>query len=314
MKYIVLYRPDALVSNFLFSDLKRLPCVKFVPIYKKINRFYRNFVTLYTCGNWFSNLFLFFKPFSLFNYSLRKTDLSSDTTIITFNSMFSMLSSSYLRKLKASGAKLVLVAIDSFNLVSNYEKPKFEFFSDIYTFDPSDAKIYGFKLIQSYYSKLDIKTKAKQRCGVYFCGTMKDKLERLHEAYAHLTGNSVYCDFNILYVPQKAQCFSGIKYLDSKIPYSEYLNEMNTLSCIFDITQKNQTGITIRYYEAVCYNKKLITDNPLVKKMPFYNPDYIQIYDKIENIDTDWIKRDIKVDYGYDGRFSPVNFLNELKV
>ena len=84
-------------------------------------------------------------------------------------------------------------------------------------------------------------------------------------------------------------------------------------SCIFDATEKKQNGVTLRYFEAVCYNKKLITDNDFVKQLPFYNPDFIQVYDKVENIDIEWIKRDIKVDYGYDGRFSPVHFLQKLK-
>ena len=240
--------------------------------------------------------------------------MDSDSIIIVVNSVLAFLSPSYLKKLSRQN-KLVLLLVDSYRNRPECETSKIKYFgNNVFTFDPEDALKYGFNLTQSYYSMImPIGTDSVHK-GVYFCGAKKDKLAKLHSAYKLFKDNSIDCDFNIMSVPKDEQVYDGINYMEQNIPYKEYIKSMQTMSCIFDVTQNNQTGVTIRYYEAVCYNKKLITDNQLVKKLPFYNPDYIQVYDKVENIDVDWIKKDIEIDYGYDGRFSPDHFLEELKL
>ena len=47
--------------------------------------------------------------------------------------------------------------------------------------------------------------------------------------------------------------------------------------CILDITKTKQIGLTLRTYEAIYYNKKLITFNKTIKKYDFYNSNNILI-------------------------------------
>lgn len=42
--------------------------------------------------------------------------------------------------------------------------------------------------------------------------------------------------------------------------------------CLLEITQANQSGLTVRCLEALFFDKKLITNNTSVRKLPFYNP------------------------------------------
>ena len=42
-----------------------------------------------------------------------------------------------------------------------------------------------------------------------------------------------------------------------------------------------------------------------VKDEEFYNPQYIQVIDSIDSLDMEWLKNDVKVDYGYSGKLSP---------
>ena len=83
-----------------------------------------------------------------------------------------------------------------------------------------------------------------------------------------------------------------------------------------EILQKGQTGPTLRYFEAVCYNKKLLTNNPHIVNFPFYKPEWMKIYQKPEDIDINWLKEKEQIDYGYNGEFSPtklIDFLYERK-
>lgn len=53
------------------------------------------------------------------------------------------------------------------------------------------------------------------------------------------------------------------------MPYEKLLMLTQLSNCIFDMTQVGQTGVTFRYYEAVVYNKKLLTNNREIFNMPF---------------------------------------------
>lgn len=77
--------------------------------------------------------------------------------------------------------------------------------------------------------------------------------------------------------------------------------------------QPGQSGVTLRYYEAIVYNKKLLTNNKFVKRLPFYNPKFMYIYEKVEDIDIEWIKKEEMVDYKYNDEFSPVKLIEDIK-
>ena len=72
-------------------------------------------------------------------------------------------------------------------------------------------------------------------------------------------------------------------------------------------------GATLRYYEAVMYGKKLLTNNPTVKELSFYDERFIRYFEKPEDIDLEWVKAREKVDYNYTGEFSTANFCRKLE-
>ena len=76
-------------------------------------------------------------------------------------------------------------------------------------------------------------------------------------------------------------------------------------NCILDIVQNGQKGNTIRYYEAICNNKKLLTNNRTVLSDKYYDKRYIQYFSDAKQIDVNWIKEPCEVDFGYQGEFSP---------
>ena len=102
------------------------------------------------------------------------------------------------------------------------------------------------------------------------------------------------------------------------IPYNEMLQEMKLSNCLLEILQNVQTGITWRYCEAICYNKKLLTTNKCVASTKFYNPNYMHILD-VENLEVsiqenlEWIKKVEDINYGYDGSYSPAELFRRVE-
>lgn len=83
-------------------------------------------------------------------------------------------------------------------------------------------------------------------------------------------------------------------------------------NCILEIVRKNFIGFTQRYYEAVIFNKKLLTNNKEITELAYYDERYMQYFEKIEDIDWEWVRREVEVDYHYQGDFSPEQWKHRL--
>ena len=96
------------------------------------------------------------------------------------------------------------------------------------------------------------------------------------------------------------------------LAYDESLAEMLQSVCILDVVQENQTGISWRMIEALYYNKKLLTNNKKVLVSDYYDPRYIQYFERAEDINTDWIVDEVNVDFRYRNDYSPLVFLDQV--
>ncbi|WP_407457094.1 hypothetical protein [Fibrobacter sp.] len=191
-------------------------------------------------------------------------------------------------------------------------RPKIKKFNwdNIYTFDKHDAEKYGYAYAGfMYYSKHELANQPNPKYDVHFVGGVKGGREELINAtYSFLEENGIDCDFNLMIVggqPCKRK-IDGISYFSGGwLPYEHVLSKVNDSRCILEICQQGQNGATLRYFEAVCYNKKLLTNNPNVKNFPFYNPQFVKVFDSPSEIDVNWLKEDVAVNYGYQDEFSP---------
>lgn len=193
------------------------------------------------------------------------------------------------------------------NLVFSYP------WKQIFSFDPVETEKYSFKSLGlCYYSKHDLPQNVeKDISDAYFIGGLKGgRDEVIYSLYHYLVDHGIKCNFNLMNYKnnkckdQEIRSFSG-----GWIPYEKVLEGINNSKCIIEIMQQNQNGPSLRYFEAVCYNKKLLTNNPHIIKYPYYNSDNMRVFQKVEDIDVDWLKNDCDVDYNYKGEFSPVHIL-----
>lgn len=180
-----------------------------------------------------------------------------------------------------------------------------------FTFDPKDAQEVGFQYTMSAYSYHEPETGGTE-ADIYFSFFGLDRLEMVREVAAYLETQQVCCNFIHVGDDRGKQEYGTIKQENNRLAYSEILKDAASANCLLEILRPGQTGSSLRYYEALCYNKKLLTTNRNVVNLPFYNPQYIKVFEKPSDIDCEWVRRREAVDYHYDGRFSPVHFLEEI--
>ena len=183
-------------------------------------------------------------------------------------------------------------------------------FDYLFSFDPDDCQKYGFLYMHQFYTVHPMPDSCT-KYDLYYAGVSKGRLETLHNIYNLMVQNEITTIYRITEVKAKEELYDGILY-NERIKYNKLVEEDQFCNCILEVMADGQSGATLRYYEAVCYNKKLLTNNKNVVNLPFYDPAYIRVFEKPEDIDWNWVKERIPVDYHYDGRFSPTHLIDKI--
>lgn len=241
----------------------------------------------------------------------------SDQYYIIFgNAVLNTLDDRFIRKLNSKkNIHLILYfsdPVDSYFARLAKLRVNRNYFSYIFTFDSADAKKYGYILMRNLYSVSNVKPDMSTKSDICFIGENKGRLEKLQQICDECKKNHVHYNFRMTRVRNSDERQDGIIY-NRRIPYLETIAQAKASNCLLEILQEGQTGVTFRYYEAVCYNKKLLTNNPDVINLPYYDPRYMRYYKNITDIDFEWIKKYENIDYHYNGEFSPIKFLGKIK-
>lgn len=145
----------------------------------------------------------------------------------------------------------------------------------VFTFDPADASRYDLALVNQVYRRVDEYRKPSVAdFDVYFLGKNKGRWNALGELGTQLSQQGIRPHF--LMVGEKGVDHPerpAVTIIHHEVSYVENISTINRSRCLLELTQANQTGLTIRCMEAMFFGKKLITNNPLVKQLPFYHPD-----------------------------------------
>lgn len=187
-------------------------------------------------------------------------------------------------------------------------------FDRVFTFDPNDAKKHNMELCFTPYSRINVE-RVEENSQLYFCGTDAGRMYLLYQLWQNARRKSIAVKFDLVGCQQFKQFFeedSKVYFHEAHVKYPQLLVEMQKSSCILDVTQYGQAGFTLRPYEAVVYNKKLLTNNKRIFEFQFYDERYMRYFEKIDDIDWEWLKEPANVDYGYNGEFSPNILLQKL--
>lgn len=263
-------------------------------------------------------------PFSHFFYTIKKIDFKNaneEKYLIFTTEALLRISTDYINNLKSkySNIKLILIILDSFHASSptfimakkKINKIKFDL---ILTYDKDDASEFGFDFLgYSYYSAYKLNENSDILTSLYFAGGVKGGREDLIEKIAKKLSTNIKFEFDVFNSNKRNTDIPGIYYKNSWMPYEEILSKVERTNCILEILQNGQKTQSIRYFEAICYNKKLLTNNNRVSELPYYDSRYIKVFKDYQDIDMEWLKKEEQINYGYKDDFSPKNLLKKIQ-
>lgn len=325
MKYILIYGENHERYD-LFKDLKSKEDVQVqVRKAKKVHNKLINFLkTVHLSSTISRKINLPFKDIWFKKDAISFEENQKYCLIIVDMALISFNQKELNSFVKHPNVRTVLVLINSYDSETMKElgikaKIRKTRWDDIYSFDMDDVKKHHFKhLNYCYYSTHDIPNDRKMiDKDAYYIGALKpSRKEIVFSVLNRLHRNNVKSDFHLMKLwkdRDKTYPYeSDVDYYtatEKMIPYEEVLKGSSRSNVIIEIVQGEQGGPTLRYYEAVTLNRKLLTNNVNIIRYPFYNPQYMKIFKDADDIDIGWLVDREEVNYQYNGEFSPINML-----
>ena len=158
-------------------------------------------------------------------------------------------------------------------------------FDRFFVFDPMDVqqKEPAREYLGNFYFTLPrvYETPVTQKGGAYFVGDFsRERVCFLQSLEPWLAKAGLHTDFNLhsgkrrrLKVP-----VPGLELSNKAISYEQNLEKAKRAKVLIDITAPCHKGLSLRFFEAICYQKKMITTNSAVLQYDFYHPDNIFIH------------------------------------
>lgn len=202
----------------------------------------------------------------------------------------------HVKKLKSvfKDSVFIYYARDS---VKNFKNIKdiYGLFDYAYTFDPDDAlKLKNFTFLPLFFSPTYIKKKDfvdKTNKALLIMTIKKGKLEHIspiinvlkkseiqYKPYLFLQSRLVYLYYKI--TDKSFRNYKCKDFIYKRLPYQQCLSLMNDYKYIIDIPMAGQKGLTIRTFETLNLQSKLITTNCDITKYDFYSDKDILVFNE----------------------------------
>lgn len=185
----------------------------------------------------------------------------------------------------------------------------FKLFDLVLSYDKGDSEKYGLIYHPTIYSNYLVENDDDiPESDVYFIGVAKDRLELILDVFYRLKKEGMSCDFYLSEVPNNNQIVEqGINYID-KMSYIDNLKHVVRTKCILEIIQSKAKGSTIRTWEAIMYDKKLLTNNTSIIEDFYYDKNYVSLLDE-NNLDIEFLKQNISYTNPFKEQISPSKLL-----
>lgn len=193
-----------------------------------------------------------------------------------------------------------------------------KYIDKVISYDKNEAINNGYYYYPTFMSKIALPHNSNsQKKDLFFCGAAKNRYSQILEMYRKVkdSGLTIDCSIARLSPNEKRYESEDITYIDYVWPYSTYLEHLESCNCIVELMQPNASGYTLRTWEALIFNKKLITNNKAILTAPFYRPEQFLYTESFESstlltfIQTPFMETDESVIKS----LSPLNFLNFIE-
>lgn len=194
----------------------------------------------------------------------------------------------YLKK-RFSTAKFICYFQDLISENNDISKIKTQF-DAVVSYDYEEAKKYKLFYHPTPFSKIKL-DKIYPECDVYFLGRTKGRIDIIFELFNIFSKEGFKCNFFLKGVAKKNQLKKkGLHYI-KYMPYEENLSRVLSSKFVLEVNKAKSTGSTLRTWEAISYNKLLLTNNKYIKNNSFLDSKNIVAFNTISEIDFEKLKK-----------------------
>lgn len=161
-----------------------------------------------------------------------------------------------------------------------------DYFDQCWVFDPEDVHRYpghGLKTATNFYFDLPVSPGSRNQ-NLYFLGGYESRREERTKRFIEEARRlNIPFDFRIYCKDDRARTAFGnqnITYLnrDTVLSFEENMCNVARSKALVDFAQFDHYGLSFRVFEAMRFDKKLITTNQSVLDTDFYHPDNIFVW------------------------------------
>jgi len=160
---------------------------------------------------------------------------------------------------------------------------KKDIFDDVYSFDINDCKKFGFRNISNYIylEKKELKQPTDFETNIFLISSIDERSTLLNKIANYCTENQIKINFIVVGNNKSVNLNPQIVYSKTNIFFDELKINLEGAKIFLDLVRKGQNGLSFRIFEALAFQRKIITSNQSIKDYDFYNPNNILvIYEK----------------------------------
>ncbi|GIZ08724.1 hypothetical protein [Flavobacterium sp. UMI-01] len=157
-------------------------------------------------------------------------------------------------------------------------------FDEIYTFDINDSYKYNFKHLTNYIylAKRAQQSEDQNQNDLFFVSALDKRIDTINQIAKCCSLKNIKSKFIIVGKKRPKKLHPEIIFKTKKISLTELTIELESSKVFLDLIQNNQDGLSFRIFEALAFQKKIITTNNAIKKYPFYNSNNILVIEPKE--------------------------------
>lgn len=158
---------------------------------------------------------------------------------------------------------------------------KISLFDSVYSFDAEDVKKYGLKPITNYiyFDKRPLINRHDLKYDCFTITSIDERLEILNKISASFREKKLVSHFVLVGKREPKNLDQDIIFSKNRMDQAEMHENIKQSKAVLDLLRNEQTGLSFRVFEAMGFQKKIITTNKHIKEYDFYNAENILTID-----------------------------------
>ena len=191
------------------------------------------------------------------------------------------------------------------------------------TYDLDDVKRYGFEYIETPYS-YNKNVEESVEFDISYVGSAKletdrSRFDKIINVYESAVKHGLKVEFYINGVPDTLKKYDDKIHYNILLSYTDVIKIVCKSRAILEVPQEGERGTTLRLFEAISYQKKLLTTSSITAMHPLFNNKYMRVLSQSVHgdfeIDENFILSNEEIFYNPKDidELSPINFINKIK-